>query len=54
MSASSEGSFYLFDRESVTELARQLEHNRLMSRSMGGLFLEGIDLSQTKTILDIA
>lgn len=54
MSTSSEGSSYVFDAESAIELARLLEHNILISRSMGGLFPEGTDLSQTKTILDIA
>jgi ubiquinone/menaquinone biosynthesis C-methylase UbiE len=53
-SASSEGSSYVFDAESAIELARLLEHNILISHSMGGLFPEGTDLSQTKTILDIA
>ena len=45
---------YFIDPESGAEMARLLEQDRMVTRSMGGLFSERKDMRGIKRILDIA
>lgn len=45
---------YVIDTESGAEMARLLEQDRLITKSMGGLFQTGLDLSSVQYVLDIA
>ncbi len=45
---------YFSDQESGAEMARLLDQDRLMTRSMGGLFSERSDLAGIHRLLDIA
>jgi ubiquinone/menaquinone biosynthesis C-methylase UbiE len=45
---------YFIDAENVAEMARLMNQDRLMTKSMGGLFPERSDLSNIHNILDIA
>jgi len=45
---------YTIDAESATEMARLVNHDLLLTQSMGGLFSERADLSNIHDILDIA
>jgi ubiquinone/menaquinone biosynthesis C-methylase UbiE len=52
--SSREENAYVFDAESGAETARLVDLDRLVSRSMGGLFPDDLDLASIHTILDIA
>ena len=45
---------YFIDAESATEMARQMNQDRLITKGMGGLFPERSDLSNIHRILDVA
>src|SRR5215831_12545162 len=45
---------YFIDPESGAEMARLMHQGRLISKNMGGLLPEGIDLANTRDILDMA
>lgn len=45
---------YVIDAESSAEMARLMRQDHLLTQGMGGLFPEGLDLSNTRSILDIA
>ncbi len=45
---------YFIDAESATEMARQMNQDRLITKGMGGLFPERSDLSNIHHILDVA
>jgi ubiquinone/menaquinone biosynthesis C-methylase UbiE len=49
-----EENAYVLDAESGAETARLVDLDRLVSRSMGGLFPDDLDLASIHTILDIA
>ena len=44
---------YFIDAESATEMARQMNQDRLITKGMGGVFPERSDLSNIHRILDI-
>lgn len=45
---------YVIDSESAAEMARLMRQDHLLTQGMGGLFPEGIDLSNVQDVLDIA
>lgn len=45
---------YLMDQQTTQEMARLLLQERLVTRSMGGLFPEGFDLMGMHDVLDVA
>lgn len=45
---------YVIDPESGAEMARLLDQDRLITRAMGGLFPQRLDLSEVQRVLDIA
>ncbi|HEY3991468.1 MAG TPA: methyltransferase domain-containing protein [Ktedonobacteraceae bacterium] len=45
---------YVIDSESAAEMARLMRQDHLLTKGMGGLFPEGLDLSHVQNILDIA
>ena len=51
-SAQSENTYFI-DAENAAEMARLTNQDRLMTKSMGGLFPERLDLTQIHDILDI-
>src|SRR5579884_1574591 len=48
------GSGYVFDSESATEMARLMKQDRILTRGMGGIFPPYVDISDVHDILDIA
>lgn len=51
--SSQQESTYVIDAESGAEMARLINQERLMTRIMGGVFPENLDLSHVSRILDI-
>src|SRR5438067_603028 len=47
-------STYVIDAENAAEMARLTNQSRLVTKAMGGLFPEGLDLSHIHRVLDIA
>lgn len=45
---------YVIDSESAAEMARLMRQDHLLTRGMGGLFPEGLDMSRVQDVLDIA
>ena len=45
---------YVIDSESAAEMARLMRQDHLLTKGMGGLFPEGLDLNHVERILDIA
>ncbi len=45
---------YIMDAENAAEMARLIRQGRLMTRGMGGLFPQSIDLSSVRRVLDLA
>src|SRR2546421_6673892 len=45
---------YVIDAESPAETARLMKQDRLLTECMGGVFPEGVDLSPSTSILDLA
>ena len=45
---------YVIDVESPAETARLMKQDRLLTECMGGVFPEGVDLSTSTAILDLA
>ncbi len=45
---------YFIEVESATETARLLQQDRILTRSMGGIFPSDVDLTQIHDVLDIA
>jgi ubiquinone/menaquinone biosynthesis C-methylase UbiE len=45
---------YVIDAESPAETARLMKQDRLLTECMGGVFPEGVDLSTSTAILDLA
>jgi ubiquinone/menaquinone biosynthesis C-methylase UbiE len=45
---------YVIDAESQSELVRLIEQDRMITRAMGALFPEPLDLSQIDSVLDLA
>ena len=45
---------YVIDSESAAEMARLMRQDHLLTKGMGGLFPEGLDLGRVEHILDIA
>jgi len=52
-SSSQQESTYVIDAESGAEMARLINQERLVTRIMGGVFPENLDLSNVSRILDI-
>lgn len=48
------GRTYIFDAESAAEMNRLLTLDRLITKTMGGIFPESLDLSGVHRVLDIA
>jgi ubiquinone/menaquinone biosynthesis C-methylase UbiE len=45
---------YVIDSESTAEMARLMRQDQLVTHEMGGLFPEGLDLTNVSRILDVA
>src|SRR5258708_19556363 len=45
---------YIFDPESGTEMVRLTKQHRIVTRYMGGLFPEEVDLSAVQRVIDLA
>ena len=51
---SSDKNTYIIDSENVAEMARLLHQDRILTKSMGGLWFEQPELSNSHDILDLA
>ncbi len=45
---------YFIEAENAAEMARLMHQDRLLTKSMGGVFPERLDLSHVNTVLDVA
>ena len=45
---------YFIEAENAAEMARLMHQDRLLTKSMGGLFPEQLNLSHVTTVLDVA